>query len=136
IRYDLSVDNAGAVHPLLGRRCPDLELLTAVGPRRLFAYLHRAEGMLLNLSRPLDFDLAPWRDRVQQVEAKYEGAWQLPVLGVVDAPSALLVRPDGYVAWVGNGNDLGLRGALTAWFGEPGNSAIQSSFEARVMTPR
>lgn len=118
VRYDLSADNADAAHPLLGRRCPDLDLVTADGPRRLFTYLHRAQGLLLTLSSPLGVELGPWRDSVQLLEARYEGAWQLPVVGAVDAPTALLVRPDGHVAWVGNGNELGLRDALVTWFGE------------------
>jgi hypothetical protein len=54
---------------------------------------------------------------VQAVDAGYDGEWELPVLGRVAAPAAVLVRPDGYVAWVGDGTDAGLREALTGWFG-------------------
>jgi hypothetical protein len=64
-------------------------------------------------------DITAWARRVQSVDAQYAGVWELPVLGVVAAPSAVLVRPDGYVAWVGNGTDEGLRAALTTWFGAP-----------------
>jgi 3-(3-hydroxy-phenyl)propionate hydroxylase len=45
--------------------------------------------------------------------------WELPVLGGVSAPTAVLIRPDGHVAWVGDGTDQSLRDALTTWFGPP-----------------
>jgi hypothetical protein len=114
IHYDLGVG-----HPLLGRRVPDLDLLTDAGPRRLFSLLHAARPVLLNLGDPDAIDIAPWADRVRWVNARYAGAWELPVLGVVTAPSAVLIRPDGHVAWVGHGTDEGLRDALTTWFGAP-----------------
>jgi 3-(3-hydroxy-phenyl)propionate hydroxylase len=53
------------------------------------------------------------------MEAESAGPWELPVLGIVTAPSAVLIRPDGYVAWVGDGTQLGLSDALTTWFGPP-----------------
>jgi 3-(3-hydroxy-phenyl)propionate hydroxylase len=114
IHYDL-----GAGHPLLGRRVPDLDLVTADGPRRMFTLLHEARPVLLNLGEPGALDIAPWADRVRQVGARYGGAWELPVLGAVAAPAAVLIRPDGHVAWVGDGTDAGLREALTAWLGPP-----------------
>ncbi|HET7444566.1 MAG TPA: FAD-dependent monooxygenase [Solirubrobacterales bacterium] len=114
IRYDL-----GDGHPLLGRRMPDLDLLTADGPLRVYTLLHRARPALLNLGQPGAVDAAPWADRVQLVDAEYAGAWELPVLGPVPAPSAVLIRPDGHVAWVGEGTDEGLGEALTTWFGPP-----------------
>jgi 2-polyprenyl-6-methoxyphenol hydroxylase-like FAD-dependent oxidoreductase len=114
IRYDL-----GQGHPLLGRRMPDLELLTADGPRRVFALLHGARPVLLNLGEPGGFDITPWADRVRWVDAKYDGAWELPALGPVAAPTAVLIRPDGYVAWVGDRTQSGLADALTTWFGPP-----------------
>ena len=110
IRYDL-----GAGHPLLGRRMPDLDVVTGDGPRRVFALLREARPVLLNLGEPLD--IAPWADRVQRIDARYAGAWELPVLGAVAAPTAVLIRPDGHVAWVGEGTDHGLRDALTTWLG-------------------
>jgi 2-polyprenyl-6-methoxyphenol hydroxylase-like FAD-dependent oxidoreductase len=114
IHYDL-----GEGHPLLGRRMPDLDLVTADGPLRVFELLHGAKPVLLNLGQPGGFDITPWTDRVQLIDASYEGQWELPVLGVVSAPTAVLVRPDGYVAWVGDRTHLGLPEALTTWFGAP-----------------
>jgi 2-polyprenyl-6-methoxyphenol hydroxylase-like FAD-dependent oxidoreductase len=114
IHYEL-----GEGHPLLGRRMPDLDLITAEGPLRVFTLLHDARPMLLNFGEPGGFDLAPWADRVQMIDATYEGSWELPVLGVVSPPTAVLIRPDGYVAWVGEQTDAGLPDALTTWFGPP-----------------
>jgi flavin-dependent dehydrogenase len=114
IHYDL-----GEGHPLLGRRMPDLDLNTANGPLRVFTLLHDARPVLLNLGEPGDLDITPWADRVRQIDAGYAGAWQLPVLGAVTAPTAVLIRPDGYVAWVGDSTQLGLADALTTWFGPP-----------------
>jgi 3-(3-hydroxy-phenyl)propionate hydroxylase len=111
--------NLGEGHPLLGRRMPDLDLVTAHGPGRLFSLLHAARPVLLNLGQPGRFDISRWADRVQLAEATYDGRWELPVLGVVSAPSAVLVRPDGYVAWVGTEQEVGLAEALTTWFGPP-----------------
>jgi 2-polyprenyl-6-methoxyphenol hydroxylase-like FAD-dependent oxidoreductase len=114
IHYDL-----GEGHPLLGRRMPDLDLVTANGPLRVFSLLHGARPVLLNLGEPGDLDITPWVDRVQLIDAKYDGVWELPALGAVTAPAAILVRPDGYVAWVGYLGHLGLPDALTTWFGPP-----------------
>jgi hypothetical protein len=114
IHYDL-----GEGHPLLGRRMPDLDLVTADGPLRVFTLLHDAKPVLLNLGAPGGLDITPWADLVQLIDAEYAGLWELPVLGAVTAPTAALVRPDGYVAWVGDGTDAGLRDALTTWFGIP-----------------
>jgi hypothetical protein len=114
IHYDL-----GEGHPLVGRRMPDLDIVTANGPLRVFTLLHRARPVLLNFGEPRVFDITPWADRVQLLDAKYEGMWELPALGAVSAPGAVLVRPDGYVAWVGDQARLGLVDALTTWFGPP-----------------
>ena len=114
IKYDF-----GEGHPLLGRRMPDLDLVTPAGPLRVFQLLHDAKPVLLNLGEPGGFDIARWADRVQLSEASYQGQWELPVMGAVTAPSAALVRPDGYVAWVGDRTQLGLPEALTTWFGAP-----------------
>ena len=112
IHYDL-----GEGHPLLGRRMPDLDLVTADGPLRVFTLLHDARAVLLNLDEPGGLDITPWVDRVQLIDAKYVGTWELPALGAITAPAAVLIRPDGYVAWVGDRTHLGLHEALTTWFG-------------------
>jgi 3-(3-hydroxy-phenyl)propionate hydroxylase len=96
---------------------PDLDLATVDGTVRVFALLHRAKPVLLNFGDTGGLDIAAWADRVQLVDASYTGTWELPVLGEVGAPTAVLVRPDGHVAWVGDGTDAGLRDALTTWFG-------------------
>jgi 2-polyprenyl-6-methoxyphenol hydroxylase-like FAD-dependent oxidoreductase len=114
IHYDL-----GEGHPLLGRRMPDLDLVTADGPLRVFTLLHLARPVLLNLGEPGGFDITPWADRVQLIDAAYVGVWELPALGTVTAPTAVLIRPDGYVAWVGDLAQVGLADALTSWFGPP-----------------
>ena len=114
IRYDF-----GEGHPLLGRRTPDLDVVTANGPRRLFTLLHDARPLYLNFGEPGDLDISLWADRVQQIDARYAGPWELPVVGAVTAPTAVVIRPDGYVAWVGGRTQLGLADALTTWFGPP-----------------
>jgi 2-polyprenyl-6-methoxyphenol hydroxylase-like FAD-dependent oxidoreductase len=133
IRYDL-----GDGHALLGRRMPDLDLVTESGQRRVFTLLHDARPVLLNLAEPgalsgtapalrggASLDIAPWADRVERVDARYAGAWELPVLGAVAAPTAVLIRPDGHIAWVGDGTDHGLRDALTTWFGSPDSARLK-----------
>lgn len=174
IRYDLGRSESGSGvdtdsdlakrHPLLGRRMPDLDLVTDDGRRRVFTLLHDAKPVLLNLwtglpsplgrrigdeglagrSKPsprpsakgggslgarsepsaLDIASSPWADRVQMIDAAYDGTWELPVLGAVTPPAAVLIRPDGHVAWVGDGSTRGLRDALTTWFG-PANRIVQ-----------
>jgi 3-(3-hydroxy-phenyl)propionate hydroxylase len=115
ICYDL-----GDGHPLLGRRMPDLDLATADGPLRVFSLLHQARPVLLGLGALGGVDVTPWADRVRRVDATYDGTWELPVVGTVPAPAAVLIRPDGYVAWVGDLTTPGLADALTTWFGLPG----------------
>jgi 3-(3-hydroxy-phenyl)propionate hydroxylase len=98
---------------------PDLDLMTADGPLRVFELLHGAKPVLLNFGEPGGVDITPWADRVQLIDANYKGEWELPVLGEVTAPAAVLIRPDGYVAWVGEPADPGLPDALTTWLGPP-----------------
>jgi 2-polyprenyl-6-methoxyphenol hydroxylase-like FAD-dependent oxidoreductase len=114
IHYDL-----GGGHPLLGRRMPDLDLTTDNGPLRVFTLLHAARPVLLNLGEPGAIDIAPWADRVQSIDARHDGVWEHPALGTVSAPTAVLIRPDGYVAWVGDLTQPELADALTTWFGPP-----------------
>ena len=114
IHYDL-----GPGHPLLGRRMPDLDIVTASGPRRIYTLLHDARPVLLNFGEPGGVEIGPWAGRVQSLDARYDGRWELPAIGTVAAPAAVLIRPDGYVAWVGDGTERGLAHALTRWFGSP-----------------
>jgi 3-(3-hydroxy-phenyl)propionate hydroxylase len=114
IQYDL-----GEGHPLLGRRMPDLDLVTSNGSLQVFSLLHDARPVLLNLGEPGDLDITRWANRVRMIDAQYAGKWELPALGEVTAPTSVLIRPDGYVAWVGEGTDMGLPDALTTWFGPP-----------------
>jgi 3-(3-hydroxy-phenyl)propionate hydroxylase len=114
VHYDL-----GEGHPLLGRRIPDLELVNANGPMRVFSLLHKAQPVLINFEERGSFDITAWADRVQLIDTKYIGTWELPAIGAVTSPTAVLVRPDGYVAWVGDGSPLGLDDSLTTWFGPP-----------------
>jgi hypothetical protein len=114
IHYDL-----GEGHPLLGRRMPDLELATTSGPIRVFGLLHEARPACLDFGGPGSSGVTAWSDRVRLVDAAYAGAWELPVLGRVLAPTGVLIRPDGYVAWVGVDSQAGLTDALTTWFGPP-----------------
>lgn len=114
IRYDF-----GEGHPLLGRRMPDLDLITADGPRRVYGLLHDARPLLLRLDDTGGFDIAPWADRVRSIDAQCTDTWELLALGTVTAPAAVLIRPDGHVAWVGEGRWQGLAEALATWFGPP-----------------
>jgi hypothetical protein len=114
IRYDF-----GEGHLLLGRRMPDLDLVTTNLPLRVFTLLHEARPLLLNFGEPGGFDITPWADRVQSIDVESFGVWELPVLGAVPAPTAVLIRPDGYVAWVGDRTHMGLPDALATWFGPP-----------------
>ncbi|HEY0567484.1 MAG TPA: hypothetical protein VGD13_05030, partial [Xanthobacteraceae bacterium] len=94
-------------------------LVTADGPLRVFTLLHEVRPVLLHFGEPGGLDITPWADRVKLVDAEYAGTWELPALGAVTAPTAVLIRPDGYVAWVGDLTEPGLAGALTTWFGPP-----------------
>jgi len=123
VHYDL-----GEGHPLLGRRMPDLELTISDRATRVFRLLHDARLVLLNLGQAGAFDISSWSDRVQLMDAKYEGTWELPSIGTVAAPDAVLIRPDGYVAWVGDGAQHGLAEALTTWFGPPVDNAQFQEF--------
>jgi 2-polyprenyl-6-methoxyphenol hydroxylase-like FAD-dependent oxidoreductase len=120
IHYDIHYGR-GEGHPLLGRRMPDLDVHTADGPTRVFTLLHEARPVLLNLvdvgGEAGGFDISPWANRVRLVDAKHDGMWELPVLGEVAAPPAVLIRPDGHVAWAGDLTDPDLPQALATWFG-------------------
>ena len=114
----------GEGHPLLGRRMPDVDLQTADGETRVYELLHDARAVLLNLGEPGRFDISAWANRVRSVDATHNGTWELPVIGQVTAPPAVLIRPDGYVAWVGETDDPTLTEALTRWLGSPASTRV------------
>jgi len=115
-RYEL-----GEGHPLLGRRMPDLDIVTTDGPTRVFALLHEARPVLLNLGDAGSLAIDGWEDRLKLIDATYDGVCELPVVGEVSTPRAILIRPDGHVAWIGDGSTEGLHDACSAWFGGSGN---------------
>jgi 3-(3-hydroxy-phenyl)propionate hydroxylase len=126
VRYDLGDGpDEGEAHPVVGRRMPDLDLEIDGRATRVYELLHDARGVLLSLDGPgagseRGLDVGPWADRVRLVAAACDGTdWELPVIGTVDAPSAVLIRPDGHVAWAGELTDPALPVALTRWFGPP-----------------
>jgi 3-(3-hydroxy-phenyl)propionate hydroxylase len=109
----------GGEHPLIGRRMPDLDLVIDNAVVRTFTLMHAARPVFINFAGTISFDITPWQDRVDVVDAAYDGVWEIPVIGAVVAPDAILIRPDGYVAWVGIGDDAGLFDTLCNWFGPP-----------------
>jgi 3-(3-hydroxy-phenyl)propionate hydroxylase len=113
VHYDL-----GPGHPLLGRRMPDLDLATAQGLTRVYALLRSARPRVLNIAAAGRVARGARAGRVQKLDATTEGPWDLPALGPVPAPAAVLVRPDGHVAWVGEGTSTGLTDALGTWCGQ------------------
>lgn len=115
----------GEGHPLLGRRMPDLDLDAPGGSTRVYALLHEAKPVLLNFTNPQRIDISSWADRIRTVDVGFTGTWELPLLGKVESPAAVLVRPDGHVAWVDDGTREPLTDALTHWFGP----APQSPYE-------
>ena len=114
IHYDL-----GEGHPLLGRRMPDLDLVTADGPLGSSSCCTTPGRCCSTSVSPVASTSLHGLTGSGSIDADYVGEWELPVLGAVTAPTAVLIRPDGYVAWVGDGTDDGLRDALTTWFGTP-----------------
>ncbi|PWI09315.1 hypothetical protein DIZ27_18590 [Streptomyces sp. NWU339] len=118
IRYPVDGD-----HPLEGRRVPDADLNTSEGPVYVYELLHAARPVLLDLRGSAEVAAAAkgWADRVDLVEARSEDDhWPVPAIGEIPAPTALLIRPDGHVAWAtadGAPDASALRTALTTWFG-------------------
>ncbi|QGU03476.1 FAD-dependent monooxygenase [Corynebacterium comes] len=121
VAYDL-----GGGHPLLGRRMPDLDIVTSAGSTRVYALLYEARPVLIDFAGPRRIDASSWADRVRAVDAEFRGVWELPVLGEVAPPTAVLVRPDGHVAWVEDGAEEPLGDALRNWFG-PGTRPARSA---------
>jgi 3-(3-hydroxy-phenyl)propionate hydroxylase len=114
---DISYSADGDHHPVVGRRMPDHQVKTAHGSKRVYNHLHDAKGLLLDLEAPSGFDPSPWSERVKHIVGTSPDPWELPIVGTVEAPSAVLVRPDGHVAWAGTGTYDGLEEALSTWFG-------------------
>ncbi|GAB2720222.1 rifampin monooxygenase [Kitasatospora kifunensis] len=95
VRYDL-----GEGHELLGRRLRDVQLKQG----RLYELMHGGRGLLLDQTGRLS--VAGWADRVDHV---------VDVSEELDVP-AVLLRPDGHVAWVGE-DQQELLAQLPKWFG-------------------
>ncbi|MEU8205673.1 rifampin monooxygenase [Streptosporangium sp. NPDC049046] len=98
VRYDF-----GGGHELLGRRMRDVALKNG----RLYELTHEGRGLLLDQTGRLS--VAGWEGRVDHV---VDGGEEL------DVP-AVLLRPDGHVAWVGE-DQQELLGGLSRWFGAAG----------------
>ncbi|WP_067714829.1 FAD-dependent monooxygenase [Nocardia yamanashiensis] len=113
IRYDTKCD-----HPLAGRRIPDADLTTATGATRVAELQRTARPILLALNGTEVPDLGAWQGLVDVVTAATARRWTTPESGEIPSPAAVLVRPDGYVAWATDGSDTtGLTAALTEWVG-------------------
>ncbi|QNE21424.1 hypothetical protein F1D05_30245 [Kribbella qitaiheensis] len=107
----------GDEHPLLGRRVPDLDLKTIDGTVRLYELLHPGRPILLDFGAGLGSGLEGWTDRVDHIEAiRPTDRWAIPAVGDIQASMALLIRPDGHVAWLPEATTE-LHTALTTWFG-------------------
>ncbi|MEU4209203.1 FAD-dependent monooxygenase [Streptomyces sp. NPDC026206] len=111
VRYD-PAGGRGAGHPLEGLFAPDLEVEVGGAKVRTAELLHAGRGFLLDLTGdggPASV-AGPWKDRIDVVTAVRRE----------EAPArALLIRPDGHVAWAaGTAPGHGLREALTRWFGQ------------------
>jgi 3-(3-hydroxy-phenyl)propionate hydroxylase len=119
IHYELGEACSPERHPLLGRRMPDLDIVGDDGPGRVYTLLHEARPVLLNFGARDSRDASGWLDRIRVVDATYRGAWKLPAIGTIPAPDAVLIRPDGYVAWVDDGTARSLAASLAQWFGPP-----------------
>ncbi|MFI1018254.1 FAD-dependent monooxygenase [Streptomyces sp. NPDC020965] len=111
-------------HTLAGRRVPDADLKTPDGASRIYELLHAARPVLLDLrgNAELAMVVEGWADRVDLVEARsVQDHWPVPSRGDIAAPAALLIRPDGHVAWAsatsGAWDTSALRTALATWFG-------------------
>jgi 3-(3-hydroxy-phenyl)propionate hydroxylase len=131
VRYE-----CGEGHPLVGRRIPDLDLVTAEGAVRMFALLHEARPVIVNLGEAGSVDIGPWSDRVRLVDAIYAGPWELPGIGAVPAPSVVLIRPDGHVAWVGESTNPGFADAMSTWLGAPaGLEILAAPVASRAPSP-
>ena len=123
IRYDVGPGG----HPLLGRRLPKHDLL--VGERKTTTYDLLGTGRAVLLDLDDDAELrgiaAAWSDRVDTVTASRHDP--------TAPPASLLVRPDGYVAWVraDDAGPDGLRAALARWFGQPLDAAGEAAAGGR-----
>ncbi|MEU9035604.1 FAD-dependent monooxygenase [Streptomyces sp. NPDC048352] len=116
---EITYDVGRGGHPLLGRRMPHLELAAAGGPTSSTELLHPARGVLLDLAdNPrLRQRAAAWAERVDTVTARPREAPS--EADGLHGTTALLIRPDGYVAWAAPGSHHDLPMALERWFGTP-----------------
>ncbi|MER8073222.1 FAD-dependent monooxygenase [Streptomyces sp. NPDC094034] len=113
IRYDVG----SGTNPLLGLRLPRLELSRDTTVTSSTELLRAGRGVLLDLADTpkLRRRAAPWADRVDVVTAAARGAASPG--GAPDGASAVLLRPDGHIAWIAPGSHHDLPMALERWFG-------------------
>jgi bifunctional hydroxylase/dehydrase len=114
---DISYDVGPGTHPLLGRRLPTQELTGETGDTTTYEQLHDGRAVLFVLGDGADVGaVAGWAEHVDVVTATLRSDGEPTPLDGIDA---LLVRPDGYVAWVDADDAEPLADALARWFGQP-----------------
>lgn len=117
VRYEVGAGD----HALLGLRMPNRELAGVPGVTHVYELMHTGRGVLLDLAGAgLRQTTAGWSDRVDVVTTRFTGLSDDDPLA---STQAVLVRPDGYIAWATPGAGEQVEAALTRWFGNPQTAA-------------